>query len=78
MPTVMRVGPYRLFFYSGDRNERPHVHVERDGCVAKYWLTPVRLAKAGGFHRAELTRLHQLIDDNRASLIEGWNEHFGQ
>ena len=26
MPTVLRHGPYRFFFYSGDRDEPPHVH----------------------------------------------------
>lgn len=30
MPTVLRVGPYRFFFYAGDRNEPQHIHVERD------------------------------------------------
>jgi hypothetical protein len=45
MPTVLRIGPYRLFFYSGDRQEPQHVHVERDGNIAKFWLTSVRLQK---------------------------------
>ena len=27
MPTVLRVGPYRLFFFSADRDEPRHVHV---------------------------------------------------
>ncbi len=43
MPTVLRSGPYRLFFYSGDAGEPPHVHVERDASIAKFWLKPVRL-----------------------------------
>ena len=25
MPTVLRVCPYRFFFYAGDRDEPPHV-----------------------------------------------------
>jgi hypothetical protein len=29
MPTALRIGPYRFFFYAGDRDELPHVHVER-------------------------------------------------
>ncbi len=31
MPTIPMPGPYRFFFYSGDRDEPPHVHVEREG-----------------------------------------------
>ena len=30
MPTVMRISPYRFFFYAGDRDEPVHIHVERD------------------------------------------------
>jgi hypothetical protein len=29
MPTVLKSGGYRLFFYSGDGGEPPHVHVEQ-------------------------------------------------
>jgi hypothetical protein len=43
MPKVADAGPYRLFFFSNERNEPPHVHVERDdkvansGCVQSRW-----------------------------------------
>jgi hypothetical protein len=43
MPTVLCIGPYRFFFYAGDRNEPEHIHVERDRSNAKFWLDPVRL-----------------------------------
>jgi len=43
-PTLLRSGPYRFFFYSGDRSEPPHVHVERDDDEPKFWLRPVALA----------------------------------
>lgn len=35
MPTVLRVGPYRFFFYAGDRSEPAHVHVERDATMVQ-------------------------------------------
>jgi hypothetical protein len=53
-PTVFRSGPYRFFFYAGDGGEPPHVHVERDDSEAKFWLTPVRLARSHGFGRKEI------------------------
>jgi hypothetical protein len=40
MPTVARIGPYRFFFYSSENREPPHIHVEDDEKVAKYWLDP--------------------------------------
>ncbi len=44
MPTALRDGPYRLHFYASDREEPPHIHVQRDHEEAKFWLAPVRLA----------------------------------
>ena len=76
MPTVLRVGPYRFFFYAGDRNEPPHVHVERDDNIAKFWLDPIRLQSNRGFSRAELGRMQKLLGDRQEELIEAWNEYF--
>ena len=51
MPTVLRVGPLRFFFYAGDGAEPPHIHVERDDSEAKFWLDPVRLERSRGFRK---------------------------
>ncbi|MCE5267759.1 MAG: DUF4160 domain-containing protein [Planctomycetaceae bacterium] len=78
MPTILRVGPYRLFFVSLDSPEPPHVHVQREGMVAKYWLNPVVLERAGGFRPHELNAIAKLVEENRTLLWEKWNEHFGR
>ncbi len=77
MPTVMRIGPYRFFFYSGDGGEPVHIHVERDDLIVKFWLDPVRLASSGGFGRAELREIERLAVEHQARLQEAWNEYFG-
>jgi hypothetical protein len=77
MPTILRAGPYRFFFYSGDRDEPVHVHVERDDKIAKVWLEPVRLHSSGGFSRFEITRILKVIDENREKVLEAWNDYFG-
>jgi hypothetical protein len=76
MPTVLRFGPYRFFLYSGDRDEPPHVHIERDNHVAKFWLHPVKLATGGGFSNSEIHRIENLVEDNRRILLRSWNEYF--
>ncbi len=76
MPTVLRTGPYRFFFYAGDRDEPPHVHVERDDKIAKVWLDPIRLQHSGGFSRREIDRLQKLLRTNHAKLLEAWNDYF--
>ena len=76
MPTVLRNGPYRIFFYSSDGAEAPHVHVERDNHVAKFWLDPVRLHSSGGFDRGQLHRIRGIVEDNRQTLLEAWHGYF--
>lgn len=76
MPTVLRVGPFRFFFYAGDGSEPPHVHVERDEGEAKFWLDPVRLERSRGFSRKEINRLRELVEENREKLLESWHEFF--
>lgn len=76
MPTAMRIGPYRLFFYASDRDEPLHIHIERDDKVAKFWLAPVRLQRSGGFNRMEISRIHKMIEENSLKIEEAWNEYF--
>ncbi len=76
MPTVLRVGPYRFFFYAGDRDEPLHVHVDREDKIAKFWLEPVRLQSTRGFSRAEIGRIQKLISEHHTELVEAWNEYF--
>ncbi len=76
MPTVLRSGPYRFYFYSGDREEPPHVHVAREASEAKFWLDPVRLAWSRGFSGSELRRIEALLAGHVRQLIEAWNAFF--
>lgn len=76
MPTSLRIGPYRFFFYAGARDEPVRAHVQRDEAEAKSWLAPVRLAWNRGFRGPELRRLERIAEENEARLMEIWNEYF--
>lgn len=76
MPTVLRFGPYRFFFYAGDREEPVHVHIERDDKIAKFWLDPARLQRSGGFTRSEITKIQRIIEAHEDDLERAWNEYF--
>jgi len=54
----------------------PHVHIERDGDIAKFWLKPVRLHSSGGFNRPEIARLTSLVIEHRTDLLVEWNAYF--
>ncbi len=76
MPTVLREGPYRFFFYASDRDEPEHIHVEGEGKVAKWWINPVRLQRSGAFAREELLRIERVVAQHREEFMEAWREYF--
>lgn len=76
MPTILRRGPYRLYFYSHEPNEPSHIHVDRDNQSAKFWLEPIALATNVGFRSAELQQIQRLVEENKTLLLEAWYEHF--
>ena len=75
-PTVLRLGPYRLFFFSNEGTEPAHIHVQRDRKLAKFWIAPVNLAGSTGFSPRELRKVEVMVAENRERLLEAWNEHF--
>ncbi|MEQ6340572.1 MAG: DUF4160 domain-containing protein [Gammaproteobacteria bacterium] len=77
MPTVLRIGPYRFFFYAGDGNEPVHIHIERDDKIAKFWLDPIRLQSSGGFSRVEIGQIQKIINEHHLQLAEAWYGYFG-
>ena len=78
MPTVHRERGFRFFFWSQERNEPPHVHVEAAENEAKVWLVPeVRLARSIGFSPREVRDLLAIVREHRDDMEKAWREHFG-
>ena len=77
MPTVLRVGSLRFFFYSGDRDEPPHIHIESEGKTGKFWLRPVRYERSMGFSRKEILSLERLVAEHQETLIRSCDDYFG-
>jgi hypothetical protein len=76
VPTVLRSGPCRFFFYASDEREPAHVHVQRDRKRAKLWLMPVRVDWNTGFGPAEPRQIARLVADNEEILLRRWHEFF--
>ncbi|MFN0279734.1 MAG: DUF4160 domain-containing protein [Pyrinomonadaceae bacterium] len=77
MPVALRIKGYRFFFFSLEGNEPPHIHVEQAERFAKFWLKPISLVKSRGFRSGELSEIERIVEDNLDTLLEKWNEHFG-
>ena len=38
MPTILYIYGWRLFFYSNEKNEPIHIHVQKANMEGKFWL----------------------------------------
>ncbi len=76
VPTVLRSGPYRFCFFAADGDEPPHVHVIRDAYEAKVWLSPLSVARGGGFRPGELRHIIRMVAIHRQLLLWSWHEYF--
>jgi hypothetical protein len=77
VPTVLRWGPYRAFFYSNEAGEPAHVHVRAGDKEAKFWLHDLVVAISAGFAAHEIGDIVRHLRQNRENLLGAWNEHFG-
>ena len=80
MPVVFRHRGGRFYFFSneGSPREPVHIHVEKDGGEAKFWLRPdVVVAESFGFTRRELVELGLVVLERREEIERAWHEHFG-
>lgn len=74
-PTVLRIGSYRFHFYSDEKNEPPHIHIETTDGECKFWLNPIQLAKNRGVQPREIRNLEKLVFENKIFLMEKFNEY---
>ena len=77
MPTILRWGPYRAFFYSNEGAEPAHIHVRAGAKEAKIWLHDLSVALNAGFPAHEIGDIIRHLRLNRDTLMDAWNEHFG-
>jgi hypothetical protein len=75
-PTLLREGPYRIFFFLNEGNEPAHVHVQEGKKSAKFWLEPLALASSKHFPAHQLAELTRIISRNRERFLEVWNVRF--
>ncbi len=81
MPTVLMKDGWRLFFYSNERNEPPHIHARKGGSECKYWLLAdqfdIQEAHAYSISAAEHRQIRQIIFDNFDYLVAEYEKFHG-
>jgi hypothetical protein len=69
MPTALRTGPYRFYFYSYECGEPRHLHVDHENRSAKFWLDPdVTLAANHLYSCRELREIERLMREHLETL----------
>jgi hypothetical protein len=77
-PTVLRHGPWRLFFFSREE-ARPHVHVSHPDGEAKIWIDPeVALATSVGLTDRQVREALALVSQHLEEITHAWTHHFGR
>jgi hypothetical protein len=77
VPTILRIQGFRVYFWSHEPNEPPHVHTDKGGASAKVWLEPVALASNSGYPARDLGVILRLVHEHQPALLEAWHEFFG-
>lgn len=77
-PTVLRDGPFRLFFFSREE-ERVHVHVAHPDGEAKFWLEPaIGLAAVVGLSPRQVADAEDVVRRHQEVIHHAWTRHFGR
>ena len=76
-PTVLRQGPYRLFFFSREET-RVHVHVSHPVGGVKFWLSPdVAVATFVGLSERQRRDAQEIVEAHLQEILDAWHRHFG-
>ena len=73
MPVIKRIGPFQFRIWSNEGNEPAHVHVQRGGLEAKFWLESVQAAWST-FEPYEHNKIERLVKKHRKELLDAWRE----
>jgi hypothetical protein len=74
MPVVLRIRGYKFWFYESDLGEPAHVHIGKDGNEAKFWLNPIKIARAGRFRQVDLRDIERILGENQTFLLNAWEK----
>lgn len=78
MPTVLKKRGWRLLIYPNEGNEPMHIHAQKAGMDAKFWLHPAaRTATVAFAYRMKPSDLREVLDiihEHFNELLAAWHE----
>lgn len=78
MPKVIDIRGYKIFFYSNENNEPPHVHISKNQhSSSKIWLEPLKIEHNNAkIPKNDLAKILYWLEDNHEKVLSAWYEHF--
>jgi hypothetical protein len=77
-PTILREGPYRLFFFSREE-ARMHVHVSHPDGEAKFWIEPdLATSIVSGLSARQTAEAEEIVRRHLPEIRDAWARHFGR
>lgn len=77
-PTILREGPFRLFFFSREE-PRMHVHVAHPDGEAKFWIEPeLATSVVVGMSPRQVAEAEDVVRRHLEEIRDAWVRHFGR
>lgn len=77
MPTILKIGSMRFFFFSREES-RMHIHIICPEGEAKFWLEPtVELAVNCNLSIQKLNEVEKIVKEHEDEFKRAWKQFFG-
>ncbi|MBF0489378.1 MAG: DUF4160 domain-containing protein [Candidatus Omnitrophica bacterium] len=77
MPTILEIMGWRLFFYTNESQEPPHIHAKKAGMECKFWIKvkyyDIEEAYAFGLKVRDKREIRKIIFDHFDYIVERWD-----
>ncbi len=67
---------YRIFIFSHDHPDPPHVHFGKGRQVSIWDLAALRCENDGGFHSSDLRDQRKILTEYRGAIWRSWHAHW--
>ncbi len=76
---IQDIDGFRFYFFSKENGEPPHMHIEKGGGSAKWWLTPQpRVVYSVGFKAGDERKIETLVNKHQHELLQAWQRYFNR
>lgn len=79
MPSIFTINGYKIFFWSNESGEPPHIHVAKipSANSTKIWLEPIKIAhNKSRIPQKDLNKILLWLKQNQKNILSAWHNYF--